>query len=56
MRLQVKDGGSRSDHIPGSQPVTPRFRPVSEQAGDRSFLALLGVLSQQFPNHNLHTA
>ena len=55
IRLQVKDGSSLSDHIPGSQPVTPWFHPVSEHAGDRSFFTLLGVLSQQFPNHNLHT-
>lgn len=53
--LRAKDGDSLSSYIPGSQLVSPRLSPALQQASDRSFFILFGVLSQQFPHHHLCT-
>lgn len=53
--LRAKDSDSLSSYIPGSQLVSPRLGPALQQASDRSFFILFGVLSQQFPHHHLCT-
>lgn len=51
--VRAKDGAGLSSYVPGSQLVTPRLSPVSEPADEWLLLMLFGVLSQQFPHHNL---
>lgn len=50
---RAKDGASLRNDVPRSQLVTPRLSAVSEPAEKWLLFMLFGVLSQQFPHHNL---
>lgn len=50
---RAKEGDSLSNYVPGSQLVTPILSPVPEPAEECLLFVLFGILSQQFPHHNL---
>lgn len=50
---RAQDGQGLSNDVPGSQLVTPRLSPVSEQGREWFLLMLFDALSQQLPDHNL---